>query len=454
MSNHLAVATATATLQRILQRAVQRDVDGARVTTVRPDGTSGSIPETGVNLYLYHIKRNPALTNQDTPNFQRRGELTRRRQAAIDLFYVVSFYGNDGDLEPQRLLGSVVQTLEDQLVLSADIIRATIADPTFTYLADSDLAEQVEQIRSEFISVSTDELSKIWSVFFQTPYALSLVYKVTVVLIESDVAGRSALPIRDRIFSGTVFPKQPVVSRVVALSGNNNPIFSNSILSIRGQQLAGVLTQVRIGKVEVTPQVVNSGELQLPLSLVPPGELRAGVQSLQVIHLQAPPTPPRSPRSPRSSRSSRSRRSPANPPVATLNRNAPPRPPQVESNVAPFVLRPQIESVSVENVEGFDDEPRSGTLTITTNLAIAPQQRIVLMMNEYNLDSENPIGYLFTSPTRRETTAVVTIPIREVKPGEYLIRIQIDGAESMLEVDSDPESTTYEQYIRPKVAII
>lgn len=444
MSNHLAVATATATLQRILQRAVQRDVDGARVTTVRPDGTSGSIPETGVNLYLYHIKRNPALTNQDTPNFQRRGDITRRRQAAIDLFYVVSFYGNDGDLEPQRLLGSVVQTLEDQLVLNAEMIRAAIADPTFAYLADSDLAEQVEQIRSEFISVSTDELSKIWSVFFQTPYALSLVYKVTVILIESDIAGRSALPVRDRIFTSTVFPKQPVIGRVVALSGKNQPILSNSILSIRGQNLLGVLTQVRIGKVEVTPQIINSGELHLPLSLIPPSELQAGVQSLQVIHLQAPPTPTRP----------RSRRSARNTPTATLRRNAPPRPPQIESNVAPFVLRPTIESVNVENLEGFDDEPRSGILTITTNLAIAPGQRIVLMMNESNLDSDNPVGYLFTAPSRSETTTVVAIPIREVKPGEYLVRIQIDGAESMLEVDNNPQSPTFEQYIRPQVAIV
>ncbi|CDM92438.1 MULTISPECIES: DUF4255 domain-containing protein [Limnospira] len=442
MSNHLAVATATATLQRILQRAVQRDVDGARVTTVRPDGSSGSIPETGVNLYLYHIKRNPALTNQDTPNFQRRGDMTRRRQAAIDLFYVVSFYGNDGDLEPQRLLGSVVQTLEDQLVLSADTIRATIADPTFTYLADSDLAEQVEQIRSEFISVSTDELSKIWSVFFQTPYALSLVYKVTVIIIESDIAGRSALPVRDRILGSTVFPKQPIITQVVAVGGKNQPIFSNSILSIRGQHLSGVLTQIRIGELEITPQVVNSGELRLPLSLIETDQLRAGVQSLQVIHLQAPPAPPRN-----GSRSSRRGT------TATTNRNTPARVPQVESNVAPFVLRPTIETVTVLDLDGFDDEPRSGTLSISLNLAIAPGQRIVVMMNECSPNSNNPIGYLFTAPPITRATATVSIPIREVKPGEYLVRVQIDGAESILSVDDNPDSPTFEQYIQPKVAI-
>ena len=43
MSNHLAIATVTATLQRLLQSAIQGDVEGARVTTVRPDAI-GTVP--------------------------------------------------------------------------------------------------------------------------------------------------------------------------------------------------------------------------------------------------------------------------------------------------------------------------------------------------------------------------------------------------------------------------
>ena len=65
MTNYLAIATVTATLQRNLQASIQLDVDGARVTTVRPDRLSSGAPEAGVNLYLYDILLNPAWRSAD-----------------------------------------------------------------------------------------------------------------------------------------------------------------------------------------------------------------------------------------------------------------------------------------------------------------------------------------------------------------------------------------------------
>jgi len=53
MSNYLAIATVTATLQRLLQSAIQLDLPGAKVTTVRPEASGGKTPEVGVNIYLY-----------------------------------------------------------------------------------------------------------------------------------------------------------------------------------------------------------------------------------------------------------------------------------------------------------------------------------------------------------------------------------------------------------------
>ena len=46
MSNYLAVATVTATLQRELQSAVGIDVPGATATTVRPDAPGHGVPQT------------------------------------------------------------------------------------------------------------------------------------------------------------------------------------------------------------------------------------------------------------------------------------------------------------------------------------------------------------------------------------------------------------------------
>ncbi len=47
MSNHLAIATVTATLAQFLQGVVERDVAGLTVTTTRPDtGAAGQSPSS------------------------------------------------------------------------------------------------------------------------------------------------------------------------------------------------------------------------------------------------------------------------------------------------------------------------------------------------------------------------------------------------------------------------
>jgi hypothetical protein len=438
MSNSLAIATATATLQRVLQQAVQSDVDGARVTTSRPDGSGGSLPETGINVYLYHVKRNPAWTNQDTPNYQRRGDMTRRRRAALDLFYVLSFYGNESELEPHRLLGSAVRTLEEQFIFTPALIRETQADPTFSYLRESDLAEQVDMVRSEFVSVSTDELSKIWSVFFQTPYNLSVVYKVTVILIDSSIAARTALPVRDRAIGSTPMFKQPSLEHAIAMEGRYQPIFSNSTLLLRGKSLAHPGVRVRLQDTEVAPQVISDEILHLALTTFSSGVLRAGILALQVVHLQRPTT--------RGQNGARRPPLDAEATTQTIESLA-----RIRSNSVPVVLRPRLLDLQFNREEGLDDEPRSGQILVVTDVTLGQDQRLVLLLNER--ESNNPNAYVFDGPALSEDTNTVAIAIHHVIPGRYLVRLQVDGAESMLEIDSDPTSPTYEQYIQPLLQI-
>ncbi|NJO20286.1 MAG: hypothetical protein HC838_09910 [Spirulinaceae cyanobacterium RM2_2_10] len=47
----------------------------------------------------------------------------------------------------------------------------------------------------------------------------------------------------------------------------------------------------------------------------------------------------------------------------------------------------------------------------------------------------------------------MVIAIRDVKPGQYLARLLVDGAESLLNQDRDPQSPTFEQYISPLLQI-
>ncbi|MFN9857408.1 MAG: DUF4255 domain-containing protein, partial [Pseudanabaena sp.] len=124
MSNYLAIATVTATLQRILQSVIQQDIEGARATTLPPGGISTGAPEVGVNIFLYQVTSNPALANYDSASNRAKGN-PLNRQVAIDLYYMMSCYGSDAELQPQRVLGSVISTLTDKRILTSDLIRST-----------------------------------------------------------------------------------------------------------------------------------------------------------------------------------------------------------------------------------------------------------------------------------------------------------------------------------------
>jgi Pvc16 N-terminal domain len=423
VANHLAIATITATLQRMLQESVQMDVEGARVTTIRPSDIGNGTPETGVNLFMYQVVSNPALNNIDATPARSRGNPIRR-QAALDLYYMLSFYGNDSELAPQRMLGSVVRTLNDRQIVTADMLQATCLDSRFSFLRDSTLAEQVQQITVLPMDFNLEDLSKAWSVFFQTTYVLSMAYKVLVVMVDGQETSTRALPIRQRSNGISPFWITPQIDRVVAQAGIYEPILAGSTLAIRGRHLKGLdRTQVRICEQEVLPMQVSDTEIILPLDLVSAAHLRAGMQSLQVIH---------SPRiEPNSDSSGRQR--------------------GVESNAIPFVLRPQVTTVNLLATDEVDDDVYNGVLEVEINLAIGTSQRVVVSLNEWTVGSS--VSYLFEAERRSQVTQTVRIPMENVKAGEYLVRLLVDGAESQLVVDNDPNSETYEWFVGPRIAV-
>ncbi|NJO20285.1 MAG: DUF4255 domain-containing protein [Spirulinaceae cyanobacterium RM2_2_10] len=367
MSNYLAIATVTATLQRLLQASIQADVSGARVTTIRPEYLESGAPESGVNLFLYQIETNPAWGNSHTPARQRRGEVSRQSQAALDLHYLFSFYGNDVELEPQRLLGSVIRTLEDSGNLTADLIRDTTTDSSYAYLADSDLADQPDAIRVEMGDLDLEDMTGLWGSFFQIPYVLSVAYKVTVVLLEGDTPAERALPVGSTQPSLAPFGNRPVVSQVLPAAGRYQPVARNSILIIRGRNLAAAQTRVRIGSVLVTPPRVSNAQIVLPLELVPSEALRAGVQSVQVVHQSQAVSPVE-----------RRRAQPANGSgaLSTLRETQPAL--AIESNVEAFVLRPTIVTLAARDLEESDREGFDGRIEVTADLTIGAAQSVAL----------------------------------------------------------------------------
>jgi hypothetical protein len=405
MSNYQAIATVTATLVRLLQSSIQLDLPGAKVTTARPHATDGKTPETGMNVYLYQVTPNPAWRNYDLRNRRPKGELIKHSQAGLDLFYILTFYGNELDLEPQRMLGSAVRALVDNPILTPEMIRATINSANYSYLADSTLEDQVERVTFVPSQMNTEELSKVWSSLFQMPYVLSFACQGGAVLIEGHRPSGRALPVRAAQFYAT--PSQPRVEQVVSEAGANQPIFADSKLTIRGKRLQADLVQVKIGEARVMPQQVSEQELAVDLSSLPPEEavgLRAGVQQLCVLH-----------------------------PIGKLGSLESER--AVASNVMPFVLCPRIVAEPEISSVWNTDDMYLMDLTVVLDLTVGGKQQALLFLNERS--NNNPVSYIFAAKAREEDTNAVVFQIFNVKEGEYLVRVQVDGAESPLEVSTD-----------------
>jgi len=196
MSNSLAIATVTAALAQIVRSAIQGAVAGSDVTIGRPENPPAGDALPRVRLYLYQVAPNAALRNADLPSRGSNGTLVRRPCAALELHYLLSFYGSETELQPQRMLGAVVRDLHAHPFLTRQMVQDGIA--SYSVLAGSNLHEAVEHVRFSPLSLSLEDQSKLWSVFFQTPHAVSVAYQASVVLIESDEAAQPALPVLKR----------------------------------------------------------------------------------------------------------------------------------------------------------------------------------------------------------------------------------------------------------------
>jgi hypothetical protein len=415
MSNVLAIATVTETLRRSLGEALKTDLTGAsgdaEAKAVRP-GTPGNVlPSLGVNVFLYQVLPNAALRGIDLPARRENGSAARRPQTALNLHYLLSCYGEETNLEPQRVLASITRTLHAKPLITRAMIARTIkkciAENANHYLKNSDLADEVEIVRLTPLSLNLEELSKLWSVFFQTPYVLSVAYLASVVLIDGDDVPQPALPVSGRNLYGTPF-RQPVIDQIMPEEGSDSPLLVDSTLVIRGQRLSGTASKVRLNDLEATPQSVSETRITLDLSTLPANSLRAGVLAVQVVQPMAMGTPP-----------------------------APHQ--GVESNVATAVLRPDIvQPVTAANVKKDENDLYSADITVKVKPEIGTAQRVALLLNE--LTTTEPKAYTFASEPRSADSDSVIIKVSGVKAADYLVRIRVDGAESPLDLDpTSPE---------------
>jgi hypothetical protein len=266
VSSALAIAGVTAVLRDLLNDGmINHNVSGAignavTVSASPPDRVIGSngVEPTQLNLFLYHVTPNQGWRNERLPSRDGSGRTRLSNPPlALDLHYFLSAYGAE-DLHAEILLGYAMQLLHETPVLSRSAITTALnpspplgtIPPALQALAECGLADQVEQIKITPEYLNTEEVSKLWTAV-QSHYRPTAAYVATVVLIESTLPARSALPVlsrgpvdlasgRDRgvVVEPSLLPPLPTLQSVVPRS--LDPVATvGGIVDLNGHHLEG-----------------------------------------------------------------------------------------------------------------------------------------------------------------------------------------------------------------------
>lgn len=415
MSNALAIGAVTAVIKNLLENGlVQQGIStslgetpAVTVLSPSPDSTNGAAPKDRLNLFMYQTVPNSVWRNHALPSRNSSGDRISNPPLALDLLYLLTAYSQQS-FHAEIMLGYAMQLLHETPVLPRELIRSVLrnlvisAQPAEKALATADLADQVEQIKITPQPMGTEEVSKLWSAI-QTQYRPTAMYHVSVVLIEAQRSLKSSLPVQERRLF--VLPTRQIVITEL----QPQIVTQGSVLTLKGENLKAESMQIQFGPVAIAPTRSDSREVQV---MVPSG-LQAGISTVQVIHL--------------------------------LNLGDPSGVRRIfESNVMPFVLRPRVLRAEAPAgvVNGRVD------INISVEPPIGKGQQVTLWLNEQNSD-DTAHSYSAIAAKRDADMSLVTIPVTGIKAGQYWVRVQVDGAESLPEVNADLQYTG-----APAVAIV
>ncbi|MBD2449280.1 DUF4255 domain-containing protein [Nostoc sp. FACHB-152] len=421
MSNALSIVAVTAVLKDLLENGLVNDsitasVGDVMVTALPPDVIKvGTDERAQLNFFLYHVtqNRNVDWVSQDLRNKHSQVNKSQRSlnpPLALDLHYLLTAYGAK-DFQAELLLGYAMQLLHTNTVITSELIEnalknasksnTTSLSQALAGVSISKLAEQIGQIKLSPEFLSMEDNSKVWSAL-QTHYRPSASYQVSMVLIDSQNVNQS-----EDGYTGLW--SEPSIEQVTALKQTQPLIFAGSIVIIRGKRLRGEITRIRLGHNEklLVPEDIKETQISLKL----PDDLSAGVQPIQVVHLT----------------------------MANAGHKE-----NLISNVAALIIHPKILVISHQVVESTADF-RSVEISVKFYPKLAKTQRVILLLNE--ISSPHTLAQSIVVPSPQADTDVMSITAKNIKPGTYLVRVQVDGAASPLETNPAGE------YHSPQVTI-
>lgn len=404
MSTALAVAGVTAVLRGLLDDWLQDqhandalDGENAEVTAVAPDIIPlGENAGPRLNLFLHQVSMNNGWRNVDQPSRDARGQRTASPPLALDLHYLLTAYGRL-DLHAEVLLGFGMQLLHEVPVLG----REQIEDRLPPALETSQLGRQVEMIKITPQPMSTDEVSKLWSAL-QAHYRPTAAYQVSVVLIESQSPGRAAPPVLTRgpvdpatnrergiVVQGDLLSTLPGLTAVRPPDMQPGAVLGNTV-SLDGHHLGG------------SQRAVQLQNLQLGIDLEVPA--LAGTESGR-LRFQVPNAPPQLPVGTYALRALVRR------PGETARR---------DTNQLALSILPDI--VTALPIVVARDAAGTATVNLSCRPEVRAHQRVSLVVGAREVLAE----------PRTVPTANLAFEIADAPAGTHLLRLRVDGIESLL----------------------
>lgn len=429
MSSPYAFAAVSSVLRQTLMEGLALDKVGDAVGTILvsaipPDRVvKPSQPEpTQVNIYLHQVTPSAAWRNVDQPMRDSRGAIIASPPMAVSLHYLISTFAAEAFVA-EALLGHAMRIMHENAVLTREGIRRALAagaaTPLLTAIRAAGIADQVEMIKLTPTALALEEMSRIWSAF-QAHYRTTMAYEASVILVDPRTAARSALPATSRAVFGETLDG-PEINQVGIADAPNAPVTTEDTLIIAGARLLSVEgTMIRIGESErPAPADARADRIAIDLSAAP--RPRAGVIGVNIVH-------------------TRGMGDPVTPHAGVV------------SNLAPLILRPVLTNVArtnsaIRTVSGV--AYAEGTLTVDVARAVGREQKVELLLNEHGVPvGRVPRGYVIAASAANgfapgtDEAAQLIIPYRSVARGDYLVRIRIDGADSLLGADGSGRFAT------------
>ena len=408
MSSPGAIAALTRTLKNLLEKTLQ-DVDPAfGVTALPPDKSNAeTTPVNRLNLFLFQVAHHAGWRNANLPDRTRPGE-PGAPPLALTLSYLITAYGEKSDdMKDHHVLGLAMQFFHNHPVLSQEDIR--------TWASGSGLEDQIERVRFVPRIMALEELVKMWGAV-QTQYRISAAYDAAVVLIDPAPSGAAPAPILRRgdqdqgILALASLP--PGLNRILPpalLSRNGQPIFPpaaqiGQTLTLEGERLPIDGTLLLISSVSWEGR-------RAKVEPLPPGPRPDTLLAV----LAAPPVednPPPAAPAPLAW-------TPGIYSAAIVVRKT--GVPDVVSNVVPFSIAPQIA------LQPLNAAPGDLALQVTCTPAPRAGQGVFLLLTGRDLLEPT----LVTSPAQPGDPAVYTFQLAALTAGEYLVRLRVDGVDSL-----------------------